>query len=809
MKNRKTGSYEKMPNPEKSPVQRIEADYHTGLDANAVEQRRLCGLANHAVASPSRTVGRIYLDNIYTLFNVVNTIIAVMIAAVGDFRNLLFMGVVVSNTAIGIFQEIKAKRTVDRLSILTEPKATVVRDGHECKIAAKDLVLDDVMLLAAGNQIGADGLVLHEEGLEADESLVTGEANAISKHEGDEVLSGSFVTAGKGYVRVMRVGRENYASKLTIEARREKKIRSELMTSLNRIVTFLSVAIIPIGILLFCSEVFRSSIPFTHAVTGTAGALVGMIPEGLILLTSIAFAVGVINLGRKNTLVQTMPCIENLARVDVLCLDKTGTITSGLLQFERMEVVCGSNAGIEAALSALLHALPDRNPTHEALAAASGPPPGWVGMKSVPFSSARKYSGVTFEGHGTWVLGAPEFVLGDRYQALRPRCERTAREGYRVIVLAFSDMPFTDEHLPQGLEPRALLLLSDQIRPEAPATFAYFREQGVSIRVISGDSAVTAAAVAKRAGLYGAGRMLDMSGVSLDADYRNLVDAYTVFGRVTPYQKRALLRALKANGHTVAMTGDGVNDVLALKEADCSIAMPAGSEAARQISDLVLLGSDFSTLKDVVFEGRRVINNIERVATLYLSKVVYACLLAVAFILITRPYPLVPIQLTIINVLTVGAPSFFLAIEPNRARVQGSFLKKVLLRSVPPGLSVVLSALLIQLTGYIFRLDVHQVSAITVMVAAFISFNVLYNVCKPFDLKKVILFVLMAAGFLLAMIFAHGIFYMPTVFNHLSLFYLPHIVLAFCFVRLLETLIRHLEPHLHKIADRIGKHKSA
>lgn len=808
MKNRKTGSGEKAPVHAKFAVQRIEADCRTGLDAHAVEQRKLRGLTNQAVASPSRTVGRICFDNIYTLFNVVNTIIAAMIIAVGDFRNLLYMGVVVSNTTIGIVQEIKAKRTVDRLSILSEPKATVVRDGHECEIAIKDLVLDDVMLLAAGNQIGADGIVLHEEGLEADESLVTGESDAIVKHKGDEVLSGSFVTAGKGYVRVTHVGRENYASKLTIEAKREKRIHSELMTSLNRIITFLSIAIIPIGTLLFCSEVFRSNIPFTHAVTGTAGALVGMIPEGLILLTSVAFAVGVINLGRKKALVQTMPCIENLARVDVLCLDKTGTITSGLLQFERMEVLCGNKAEIEEALAALLYALPDRNPTHEALAAAARTPSGWVAIKSVPFSSARKYSGVTFEGRGTWVLGAPEFVLGDRYKALQPRCERTAREGHRVMALAFSNVPFTDERLPQGLEPRALLLLSDQIRSEAPSTFSYFKEQGVSIRVISGDSAITVAAVAKRAGIGDAGRMLDMSGVAPDTDYRSLVDAYTVFGRVTPYQKRALLQALKANGHTVAMTGDGVNDVLALKEADCSIAMPAGSEAARQIADLVLLGSDFSVLKDAVFEGRRVINNIERVATLYLFKVVYACLLSIAFILITRPYPFVPIQLTLINVLTVGTPSFFLAIEPNRARVQGSFLKKVLLKSVPPGVSVVLSALLIQLTGHIFRLDIHQVSAITVMVAAFIGFVVLYNVCKPFDLKKVILFVLMAVGFVLAMILAHGFFYMPAVFNHLSLFYLPHIALAFCFVHLIEKLIKYMELHLHKNADRIGKRKS-
>lgn len=776
-------------------------DCRAGLNTMEVERRRRDGLANQAVASPSRTVGKIYFDNIFTLFNVLNLVIASLIIAAGDFRNLLFMGVVLSNTAIGIFQEIKAKRTVDRLTILTAPKATVVRDGRESSVHINDLVLDDVMLLTAGNQIGADAVVLHGEGLEVDESLVTGEAIPIVRREGDEVLSGSFVTAGKGYVQVIRVGRDNYASKLAIEAKREKKARSELLTTLNRIVRFLSAAIIPIGILLFSSQFLRSHIPFARAVTGTAGALVGMIPEGLILLTSIAFAVGVIHLGRKKTLVHSMPCIENLARVDVLCLDKTGTITSGRLRFEQMKVLNGDRSDIGAALAALLHALPDRNPTHEALAAEFRQPPDWVVTGSVPFSSERKYSGATFERHGTWILGAPEFVLGIQYTKLQPQCEAAASEGYRVLVLAFADEPITDGGLPKNLKPSALLLLSDMIRPEAPSTFDYFREQGVGIRVISGDSPVTAAAVARRAGLAGTERMIDMSTVRADTDYRELADRHTIFGRVKPDQKRELLRALKANGHTVAMTGDGVNDVLALKEADCSIAMPAGSEAARQIADIVLLDSDFSTLKDVVFEGRRVIHNIERVATLYLTKVVYSCLLALAFILVARPYPFVPIQLTLINALTVGIPSFFLALEPNRARVQGSFLRKVLLKSVPAGLSVVLATLLIQLAGYLLALDVRQISTVSVMVTAFISYTVLYQVCRPFDRKKAVLFILMAAGGILSLVFANRIFYLPDVFSRLALLYLPFMGLALWFMRLTASLI-------HRIGSRRKKENS-
>lgn len=775
-------------------IMHFEPDYKTGLNTEQVKQRIEEGAVNKAVVHASRSVGRIIFENVFTLFNILNIVIAAMIIAVGDYRNLLFMGIVISNTVIGIFQEIKAKRTVDRLTILTEPRITVIREGKEAEIGAEEVVLDDVMLLRAGNQICADGTVLHGEGFEVDESLVTGEADAIMKPDGSELLSGSFVTAGVGYVRVMRVGKENYASRLAIEAKREKRARSELMNSLNRIVKFLTFAVIPIGLLLFYSQYFRGNLPFAKAVTGTAAALIGMIPEGLILLTAIAFAVGVINLGMKKTLVQSMPCIENLARVDVLCLDKTGTITSGSLQFEKLEVIEDNQVQLETALTMLTHAIPDKNQTHEALAKAFVPGQDvWEKSRTVPFSSARKFSGATFAGHGTWVLGAPEFVLGPLYQEIKPRCEDAAKQGYRVMVLAFTDNPFTDEHLPEGVRAKALILLADTIRSEAPSTFEYFRQQGVSIKVISGDNPVTVSTVAARAGLENAERLIDMSHLEGEPDYKSLVEEYTVFGRVTPYQKRELLKALKKNGHTVAMTGDGVNDVLALKEADCSIAMPTGSEAARQIADLVLLDSNFSALTYVVFEGRRVINNIERVATLYLTKMVFACLMAVVFILIARPYPFVPIQLTVANALTIGIPSFFLALEPNKARVQGSFMQKVLIKSVPAGITVVISSLLIQLTGVLLLLSASQVSAISVLSAAFVGFVVLFNVCKPFDTKKIVLFTLMAVGYVLTLFFFGSLIYMPNVFNSLALIYLPHMALALCFMRIIENIIKWIE----------------
>lgn len=781
-------------NAKKSEVLQCEqsflADYKVGLSSEQVKQQKERGNVNKAVSSPSRSVGRIVFDNVFTLFNILNCIIAAMVLAVGSFRNLLFMGVVISNTAIGIFQEIRAKRTVDKLTILTEPKISVVRDSKVCEIAAENVVLNDIMVLSAGNQIIADGTVLYSEGFEVDESLITGESDTIHKSVDSEVLSGSFVTAGVAYVRVMRVGKDNYAAKLTVEARREKKAHSELMTTLNKIVKVLTFAIIPIGVLLFVSQYFLGGIPFNKVVTGTAAALIGMIPEGLILLTSIAFAVSVINLGKQKTLVQSMPCIENLARVDVLCLDKTGTITSGSLQFEKLDLLSGEKDEAAEGLSALLHALPDKNQTHEALTAAFTTDPGWEKLKAIPFSSARKYSGVTFKDKGTWVLGAPEFVLRSGYEEVRQKCEEAARDGYRVMVLAFSQNAFESEDLPEGITASALLLLSDTIRPEAPSTFEYFKKQGVEIKVISGDNPTTVAAVARRAGLSNADRCIDMNTLTDDStDYKKLVEEYTVFGRVTPYQKCEFLRALKANGHTVAMTGDGVNDVLALKEADCSIAMPHGSDAARQIADVVLLNSNFSSMTNVVLEGRRVINNIERVATLYLVKMVYSCLMAVVFILISLPFPFVPIQHTVSNALTIGIPSFFLALEPNKERVKGSFLQKVMLRSVPAGLSVVISSLLIQLSGYLLSLSLNEISAITIIVSTFIGYVVLFNVCKPFDIKKVVLFVLMVLGYILALLIVSPIIMMPPVFNSLALVYIPHMIIALLLMRIIEKLM--------------------
>lgn len=713
-----------------------------------------------------------------------------MIIAVGDFRNTLFMGVVITNTSIGVIQEIKSKRMVDKLSILTQPKVVAVRNGNKSQISVDSLVLEDVVTLKAGNQICADGVVMRADGLEVDESLLTGESEPVAKNTGNEVLSGSFVTAGEGYVCITRVGNDSYAAKLATEAKRDSRSKSELMNSLNKIVRFLSIIIIPVGLLLFCSQYFLSRVPFSRTVSGIAAALIGIIPEGLVLLTAIAFAVGVINLSRRKTLVQSMPSMENLARTDVLCLDKTGTITNGQIKVEKMVPLNKSQDELEQALGAVLHNFSDTNQTQHALLQKYKKSVDWTKTKAVPFSSARKWSCVSFKDKGTWVLGAPEFVLGSGYEAIKPACEQHAKNGFRVMVFAYAQGEFDGEKLPQGIEPCALILLSDVIRDDAAETLKYFYEQDVDIKIISGDNPLTVSAVAARAGVRGADKCVDMGSIGQSTDFGRLAGEYTVFGRATPSQKRELIKALKAGGHTITMTGDGVNDILALKEADCSIAMPQGSDATRKISDIVLLDAGFAPLVHVVLEGRRVVNNIEKVATLYLVKVIYSCLLAVIFIFLPFPFPFLPIQLTVINALTIGIPSFFLALKPNKARVQGKFLRKVMLQSVPAGVAVVIMLIIIQLLGVPFHLDIHEKSAISVIVTACLSFYVLFRVSRPFDTKRAVLFAAMLLGFVGSVTIAAGFFYLPPILSWLALFYLPLMILSIGLVKALELALR-------------------
>jgi cation-transporting ATPase E len=731
-------------------------DATTGLRAAEVAERVRNGLVNDVPAAPSRTVGQIVRANVLTRFNFLMGSLAAVVLAAGHPGDALFLGVVFANILIGVVQELRAKRTLDRLAVLNAPRAVVVRDGEVHELSVGDIVLDDIIDLRAGLQVTADARVAVAENLELDESLLTGEADPVVKDPGDELLSGSFVVAGRGRAQVVRVGREAYAAQLAEEARRFTLVNSELLADVNRIILIVTYALVPTAILLFVSQ-FRSSDDWDDAVVGAVAGVVGMVPEGLILLTSVAFAVGVVRLAQRRTLVQELAAIEVLARVDMLCLDKTGTITEGALDVAEVRVLDGgSREHVVHALGAFAASDPNPNATQLALRERYGDGgPAWSVVGRVPFSSARKWSATTFAGQGSWIFGAPEMVVGDALAGpLGDEVGREADLGRRVLVFAHTPAPLDGDALPPGITPVALVLLEDRIRPDAHDTLDYFARQDVTLKVISGDNPRTVGAVAARAGLEGADRLLDAR--SLPDDEHALADtleATTVFGRVSPHQKRAMVKALQSRGHTVAMTGDGVNDVLALKDSDCGIAMASGSEATRAVAQLVLLDSSFAGLPKVVSEGRRVINNIRRVASLFLVKTTYSFVLALATGVLTFPYPFRPRHLTLISSLTIGIPAFFLALAPNDERVRKGFLGRVLGVAVPGGLIIAVATLV---SYGVARLDdtlsLTQDRTTAVVTAAGIAFVVLVRVARPMNAWRLTLVASMIGLFLLVLL---------------------------------------------------------
>jgi cation-transporting ATPase E len=725
----------------------------SGLSADEVAERVAKGLTNTIPSAPTRTVGQIVRANILTPVNFIIAMLAALVIAAGSPKDALFGGVIVANSVIGIVQELRAKKSLDALRVVNAPRVHVVRDGEVRELEVHELVLDDIVELRTGQQVVADGEVIADDNLEIDESLLTGEADPISKNPGDEVLSGSAVVAGGGRVRVTKVGAENYAAKLAEEARKFTLVNSALRNDVNRIVTWVGYAIIPVGLLLASSQFWRLDQGWQEAVIQTVAGLVGMVPEGLVLLTSMAFAVGVIRLAKRRCLVQELPAIEVLARVDVLCADKTGTITEGSLALSEIEPREGADKDeVDRALAAMATEEPDPNATLAAVAKHfGGTASDWKATARVPFSSARKWSAMEFGDNGGWVLGAPEFVLTDAYTGdLQRRVEEHAAEGRRVLVLARADGDFGSPDSPRlpAVDARALVLLEDIVRSDANDTLAYFAEQGVTVKVISGDNPVTVGAVAKRAGLPEWAANVDAKQLPGDDDLDALgeaLDANTVFGRVTPHQKRAMVHALQRQGHTVAMTGDGVNDVLALKDADCGVAMASGSEATRGVAQLVLLDSNFSALPHVVAEGRRVINNIERVATLFLTKTVYSIVLSVVVGVFAVNYPLRPIHLSLLSWFTIGVPAFFLALEPNRERVQRGFLQRVLGWSVPAGLvTAVLTLTVFQLVQLDSAIDAELARTASVMTAGGVATLNLYRVARPLNVLRATLVVAMA-----------------------------------------------------------------
>lgn len=657
----------------------------SGLTASEVAERVARGQVNVSDERTSRTLPEIVRANVFTRFNAILGTMLVIILIVGPIQDALFGVVLVLNALIGIVQEIRAKRTLDRLAVLNAPRARVVRDGEVSEVAVGEVVLDDVVELVAGDQVPCDGKVRTAEGMEIDESLLTGESDPVPKDEGDEVLSGSIVVAGSGRFQATRVGDDAYARRLATEARRFTLVRSELVDGINTILRYVTWALVPTAALLALSQ-FRAHEGWREASAGVVAGVVAMVPEGLVLLTSLSFGIAAVALARRKVLVQELPAVEGLARVDVVCLDKTGTITEGVISFDELEHFDPDDPVAEA-LGALA-ADEARNATMNALCDVFPAPPGWERTASVPFSSARKWSGATFGDHGTWVLGAPEILWADRPadDPVRGRADVLAAEGRRVLLLARTDAAFVDEALPDGLRASALVLFEEQVRPDAAETLRYFEQQGVALKVISGDNPRTVGAVAKRVGLQGGDDPVDARTLPEDPDaLADVLDRSSVFGRVTPHQKRAMVGALQRRGHVVAMTGDGVNDALALKDADIGVAMGSGAPATRAVAQLVLLDGRFAHMPGVVAEGRRVIANIERVANLFVTKTVYAMLLAILVGVVRWEYPFLPRHLTIVSSLTIGIPAFFLALAPNLRRYVPGFVPRVLKFAVPCG----------------------------------------------------------------------------------------------------------------------------
>ena len=780
----------------------------TGLTAAQVQTRIAQGLVNADDGIKTKTEKQIILENTFTFFNILNFVLALFVLLVGSFKNLLFLGVIFSNTIIGSFQGIRAKRTIDKLSLISAPKVTVLRDGALQTIAVSEIVLDDVMHLSNGQQICADAIVCDGE-VEVNESLITGESDPVVKRAGDELLSGSFIVSGSCYAQVEHIGSENYANRIANDAKYIKKAHSEILHSLDFIVKTLGLTLIPIGLLLFSKQFFILHDTLKDAVVSTVAAMLGMIPEGLILLTSVVFAVSVLRLSKYKTLVQDLYCTESLARVDVLCLDKTGTITEGTMQVDELIPLEGfTEQDMTEALTALINVLSDDNPTSYAVKARFTGETSWTATETVAFSSARKWSGASFAAHGTYVMGAGEFILRDRFDTLREQTEAYAARGERVLLLARTDSAFLEgKALPDDLQPVGLIAISDKIRAEAPETLRYFAEQGVTLKVISGDNAVTVSNIAQKAGLAGAENYCDASTLETEADAAAAIEQYTVFGRVTPQQKLQFVKALKENGHTVAMTGDGVNDVLALKEADCSIAMASGSDAARTVSNLVLLDSNFASMPQVVKEGRRSINNLQRSASLFLQKTIYSTVLSVLFIFLSASYPFEPIQLTFISTLTIGIPSFILALEPNRDRVRGSFLTNVLKKSFPSALTMVLGVLFLCLFQQPLGLSSEQVSTLSVIVAFTVGFMLMFKLCVPFNALRGVLFGAMLAAFFLGYIFFMDIFSMVPLSASMLFVLVPLLLVLIVFMVQTNHFMEHIAEKYTKrfLSDRLFK----
>jgi len=771
-----------------------EARLNEGLSHDEVVLRQQNGLLNITPASNTKTERQIVRENVFTFFNLIFIVLGAALLMVGSIMNMSFLIIAVANTLIGIYQEIRAKRAVDQLTLVAAGSVGVIRDGKRGLVRTDALVRDDIVEFSAGNQICADAVVCDGE-VQVNESLLTGEADAIIKKVGDELKSGSFVISGRCKSRLTRVGANCYAAKLAAEARANThSTQSEMMLSLTKLIRAVGFALIPLGIILFIRHFHPDflNLSLKISIEKTVSALIGMIPEGLYLLTSIAIAASCLKLANKRVLVQDMNCIETLAHVDILCVDKTGTITEPKMEVADIFPIdeqIFSYDQIESILAAFYYGEEPDNETAQAMSSQFAEKTNWKAVKRIPFSSSSKWSAADFGENGRFIIGAPEFVLSDRYDLVRGQAEPWSAKGCRVLLLASYEQELTQKLDPTLVTPVALVFLNNLLRPDAKDTFKYFASQGVSVRVISGDNPITVSEVATRAGILNADRYIDSTTLKTEQDFDEAVRKYTVFGRVTPEQKRSLIRAFKKAGHTVAMTGDGVNDVLALKDADCGIAMASGSQAASQVSQIVLLDSQFSAMPSIVAEGRRVINNIQRAASLFLVKNIFSFALTIILLFIDMTYPLQAIQLSLISSLTIGIPSFFLAMEPNYGRVKGHFMKNVLRKALPGGLTNLILILLAGFCCSVFHISDSEFSTIAVWVVSTVGFVTLYYVCVPFTNLRILVFSTMLVGMILALTLFQDLLMMVPLSSK-SIMILALIVLSCPTVmRVLQTLL--------------------
>ena len=777
------------------------SDFHyNGLSPAEVEDRIRMGRSNKTDVSISKTKKEIVKEHSLTYFNFLNLFLAILVAFTGQFKNMTFMGVIFINTAIGIFQEFKVKKLIDKVSVMTATKATVIRSGKKQEIDVNHVVLDDILVLENGHQVCADCTVLESDGMEVNESMLTGESKPVQKQPGDKVMSGSFLVAGSGAAKAYHVGEDNYAFTLAKKARVKKRASSEMQETIKKIIKIDGILLIPVGILLYLSQKRIADITEANAVVNTVAGVIGMIPEGLVLLTSVSFVLGVGRLATKKALVQEMESIEALARVDVLCLDKTGTITTGDLDV--VEVVPQKDASLERIreiMGELVGAFDDTNATQDALKKYFKATGNWKVQQKIPFSSERKFRAISFEEQGSFVLGAPEFLQGEDSELIKTVNEYSCK-GLRVLLLASATLQEGTEAA-ADVSPLALIVISDQIRPEAAETFAYFKEQNVHIKVISGDNPVTVSHIAVKAGLQGGERYVDAR--SLPTEFEELrleVEKYSVFGRVKPEQKQDIIKAYQANSHVVGMVGDGVNDVLALKDADCGIAMAAGSDAAKQVAHIVLLDSNFASMVNIVGEGRTIISNIERVSALYLTKTIYSILLCLIFIFWQKHYPFIPIQLSWISSTAIGVPSFLLTLEQDPKGVSRGFLRQVLRISLPAAMTMVITMAMTELMSGFWSGDEILTSTYNLVLGGLISMIVVYRVCQPMTLFHRILCIS------LPLIFVTGILLFPGFLSVYSIVRWQSILLIpmGCMAVMLDVGFTKL---IYKIYDLVDKLK--